>query len=86
MDGHGLHHTYEFLKYCKNHKIKVLGMSSHTIHLLQPLNVGVFQPLKHWHLEAVNKVVQHGNKFFKFFNTFNTFQSKAFKVSTIYSA
>ncbi len=30
------------------------GLPSHTTHLLQPLDVCVFQPLKHWHSKAVN--------------------------------
>ena len=89
MDGHGSHHTYEFLKYYEEHKIKVLDMPSHTTHLLQPLDVGVFQPLKHWHLEAVNKAVQQGDETYtkvEFLNAFNTFRPKAFKASTIRSA
>ena len=47
MDDHGLHHTHGFLQYCEEHKIKVLGMPPHTTHLLQSLDVEVFQPLKH---------------------------------------
>ena len=86
IDGHGLHHTHEFLQYCKEYKIKVLGIPLHTTHLLQPLDVGVFQPLKHWHSEAVNEVMQNGDETFtkvEFLNVFNTFHCKAFKKSTI---
>ena len=89
MDGHGSHHTYEFLKFCEDHKIKAVGMPPHTTHLLQPLDVCVFQPLKHWHSEAVNEAVQNGDETFskvEFLNAFNTFRRKAFKESTIRSA
>ena len=64
-------------------------MPSHTTHLLQPLDVGVFQPLKHWHSEAVNDAVQNGDETFskvEFLHALNTFRSKAFKPSTIRSA
>ena len=89
MDGHGSHHTYEFLKFCEDHKIKAVGMPPYTTHLLQPLDVCVFQPLKHWHSEAVNEAIQHGDETFskvEFLNAFNSFRSKAFKDTTIRSA
>ena len=47
LDSHGSHHIDEFLKFCEDHKIKPVGMPPHTTHLLQPLDVCVFQPLKH---------------------------------------
>lgn len=49
----------------------------------------VFQPLKHWHSEAVNEAVQNGDETFskvEFLNAFNNFRGKAFKESTIRSA
>lgn len=45
MDGHGLHHTYKFLKFCEDHKIKAVGMPPHITHFLQPLDVCIFEPL-----------------------------------------
>ena len=64
-------------------------MPPHTTHLLQPLDVCVFQPLKHWHSEAVNEAVQNGDETFskvEFLNAFNSFRRKAFKESIIHSA
>lgn len=87
MDGYGSHHTYEFLKFCEDYKIKVYP--PHITHLLQLLDVCVFQPLKHWHLQAVNEAVQKGDETFskvEFLNAFNSFRRKAFKESTIRSA
>ena len=46
VDGHGSHNTEEFNEYCKEHKIIVLCMPPHSSHLLQPLDVGCFGPLK----------------------------------------
>ncbi len=89
MDGYESHHTREFLSYCEDHKIIPFGLSSHTTHLLQPLDVCVFQPLKHWHSEAVNRAVQMGDETFskvEFLAAFNEFRTKAFKESTIRSA
>lgn len=90
MDGHGSHHTFEFLKFCcEDHKIKAVGMPPYTIHRLQPLDVCVFQPLENWQLEAVNGAVQHGDGTFskvEFLKAFNGFRSKAFKDTTIRSA
>ena len=89
LDSFGSHHIYEVVKFCEDHKIIPFSMPSHTTHLLQPLDVGVFQPLKHWHLEAVNDAVQNGDETFskvEFLHVLNTFQGKAFKPTTICSA
>jgi hypothetical protein len=46
IDGHESHSSYEFHKYCEEHKIITLCMPPHSSHLLQPLDVGCFAPLK----------------------------------------
>jgi hypothetical protein len=46
LDGHESHHSTEFELYCKEHKIVTLCMPPHSSHLLQPLDVGCFGPLK----------------------------------------
>jgi hypothetical protein len=46
MDGHESHHSTEFELFCKNHKIITLCMPAHSSHILQPLDVGCFGPLK----------------------------------------
>jgi DDE superfamily endonuclease len=46
LDGHGSHSTPEFQTFCEEKKIIVLYMPPHTSHLLQPLDVGCFSPLK----------------------------------------
>lgn len=47
MDGYRSHHIYKFLKFCADYRIKPVGIPPHTTHLLQPLDVYIFQSLKH---------------------------------------
>ena len=44
IDGHGSHHTKQFIQYCDDHNIIPFGMPPNLTHLLQPLDVVVFQP------------------------------------------
>lgn len=46
MDGHSSHITASFIAYCMKHSTDLLILPPHTSHLLQPLDVGVFAPLK----------------------------------------
>ncbi|KAF4470852.1 hypothetical protein FALBO_2237 [Fusarium albosuccineum] len=46
LDGHESHHSADFERYCKEHKIITLCMPAHASHLLQPLDVGCFAVLK----------------------------------------
>lgn len=46
LDGHQSHVSAEFDAFCQEHKIITLCMPAHASHLLQPLDVGCFAPLK----------------------------------------
>jgi hypothetical protein len=46
VDGHESHNSAAFHQYCTEHKIVTLCMPPHSSHLLQPLDVGCFAPLK----------------------------------------
>ncbi|KAH3956578.1 hypothetical protein HBH52_256050 [Parastagonospora nodorum] len=46
IDGHESHNSLEFQQYYKDNKIITICMPPHSSHLLQPLNVGCFAPLK----------------------------------------
>jgi hypothetical protein len=59
IDGHRSHNTAEFTQYCKDHKIVILCMPLHSLHLLQPLNVGCFAPLKKAYRDEVNKLMRN---------------------------
>ena len=54
LDGHGSHSTPEFDQFCLDNHIVTLCMPSHSSHLLQPLDVACFGPLK----TAYSKLVQ----------------------------
>ena len=46
MDGHGSHTTAKFIAFCMEKAIDLLILPPHCSHVLQPLDVGVFSPLK----------------------------------------
>jgi hypothetical protein len=46
LDGHDSHHSTEFELFCQDHNIITLCMPPHSSHILQPLDVGCFSPLK----------------------------------------
>jgi hypothetical protein len=46
LDNHDSHTTPEFRTFCEHNNIILLWMPPHSSHLLQPLDVGCFGPLK----------------------------------------
>ena len=46
LDGHESHLNQGFKDYCLEHKILTLCMPPHSSHILQPLDVVCFSPLK----------------------------------------
>ena len=64
MDGYGFYYIKEFLYFCEEKRIITLALPSHITHLLQPLDIGIFQLLKHWYAEAIENSVQVGDKTF----------------------
>ena len=46
MDGHNNYIIINFIGFCIEYLIDLLILFPHTSHLLQPLDVGVFAPLK----------------------------------------
>jgi hypothetical protein len=46
LDGHSSHITANFIAYCMNNQIDLLVLPPHTSHVLQPLDISIFQPLK----------------------------------------
>ena len=85
-DGYGSHLTYEFVRFCEDKKIIPFFLLPHTSHILQPLDVGVFQAYKYWHSEAIANATQTGiGKFTKieFLHALDTIRQKTFKKQTI---
>jgi DDE superfamily endonuclease len=54
-DGYNSHLEYEFVEYCWQEGIIPFAFIPHTTHLAQPLDVKVFQSLKHYHNEAIDE-------------------------------
>ncbi|KAF2174950.1 CENP-B protein, partial [Zopfia rhizophila CBS 207.26] len=46
LDNHKSHNSLEFTEYYKENKIVTLYMPPHSSHILQPLNISYFLPLK----------------------------------------
>jgi hypothetical protein len=56
LDGHKSHHSTQFERFCEDNNIITLCMPPHSSHLLQPLDVGCFGPLKKaygWQIESL---------------------------------
>ena len=69
--------------------IDLFILPPHSTHLTQPLDVGCFQPFKHYHAEAVDAAVRLGSSDFDrldFLAAFNWIRSQTFTTSTITSA
>jgi hypothetical protein len=61
----------------------------HTTHHLQPLDVVVFQPYKHYYAEAIDEATRLGCSNFnetEFLTSISSIRAKTFKKSTILSA
>ena len=54
FDGYGSHWTYRVLRLFKDNGIVIVSLPSHTSHVLQPLDVGVFRPWKNAFRSALN--------------------------------
>lgn len=60
LDGHGSHHSTPFELYCKENEIITLCMPPHSSHILQPLDVGCFGPLKKSYGRLIEEKVRAG--------------------------
>ena len=54
LDGHSSHLTVEFMEFACAHDIHLLCFPSHSTHLLQPLDVGIFGPLGQYYSNEVD--------------------------------
>ena len=58
LDSHTSHTTSQFTILANENNILIYAFPSHLTHILQPLDVGIFQPYKHWHREAVHLAIR----------------------------
>jgi hypothetical protein len=59
IDGHESHCSLEFQEYCKENKIIALCMPPHSSHLLQPLDVACFSPLKRSYGDGISALARN---------------------------
>ena len=60
LDGHGSHHTAQFEELCRTNSIITLCMPPHSSHILQPLDVSCFGPLKRAYGRQVESRIRLG--------------------------
>jgi hypothetical protein len=89
FDSHVSHLSLEFITYCETANIIPFCLPSHSTHLLQPLDIIVFQPMKPYHARAVEDAVRNGDVEFSrstFLAAFQSIRQQTFKKGTITSA
>jgi hypothetical protein len=89
MDGYGSHCTKQSIEFCDKAKTILFNLPSHKRHIIQPLDVVVFQPYKHYHAELIDASIRAGvgqyNKL-EFLAEFERFRARALTTCTIKSA
>ncbi|KZT62460.1 CENP-B protein [Calocera cornea HHB12733] len=60
LDRHDSHVNTQFNKYCKEHSIVPICLPPHSSHLTQPLDVGLFSPLKKAYARHINRFIFGG--------------------------
>lgn len=86
FDGFDSHYTQEFLEVLEDNKVIAYRLPPHTSHFLQPLDVGCFQPYKHWHAQAVDYATRTGCTSFnkvEFLAAIGSIRAHTFKPRTI---
>ncbi|USP81206.1 putative transposase [Curvularia clavata] len=89
LDGHESHNSLAFQELCKENNIYTLCMPPHSSHLLQPLDVGCFSPLKRAYSREVESLIRnHINHITKleFLPAFKTAFDQSFTPANICSA
>jgi hypothetical protein len=89
LDGHESHQSLEFQDLCKENNIFTLCMPPHSSHLLQPLDVGCFAPLKCAYSREIEALIRnHLNHITKleFLPAFKVAFTRAFTTANICSA
>ena len=58
LDEYESHLSMSVVNYAQKKKILLICLLSHTTHLLQPLNVGLFDSLQHYYVLKMNRLAQ----------------------------
>ncbi len=63
FDGHGSHQTGQFRQFCLDNHILTLYMPPHSSHILQPLDVSCFGPLKRAYSQQIKQRMRLSNNY-----------------------
>ena len=88
LDGYESHATPEFDRFCLDNAIITLYMPPHSSHLLQPLDVGCFSPLKRAYGHQIEICIQLGRNHIDkldFLEAFKPARATALDSSNIHS-
>jgi hypothetical protein len=91
VDGHSSHVNMSFLDLADSLRIIILVLPPHTTHRLQPLDVGLFQPLSTFYSAALNRTIYESQSFTNmtkrlFWTVFKEAWEAAFTVENIKKA
>jgi hypothetical protein len=86
IDNHGSHETPEFIQLANENHILPYPLIAHLTHCMQPLDVGVFQPYKHWHDVAIKDALASLDVEYRlrsFLRDLSSIREQTFKKRTI---
>jgi len=91
IDGHGSHLQLPVHEFCDENRIILACMPPHSTHLLQPLDVGCFQPLQHYYSHEIDDIVSGSQGLVSitkrlFWRAYREARVKTFTVETIKSS
>lgn len=84
FDGFESHIQLDLLEFCLDNKIIPFCLPTHTLHVLQPLDVGVFSPLKTYYRQEVSNLHTAITRN-EFHNLLAAARKKAFTLKNIQS-
>lgn len=83
------HRTPQFILLCRRNNIVPLTFPSYLTHVMQPLDVVIFQTYKHWHEKAVGHALEtldFDYNISSFFRDLHLIRQQTFSILTIKSA
>jgi hypothetical protein len=89
IDSYKSHYSLKFQELCKENNIYTLYMPPHLSHLLQPLNVSCFSPLKRAYSCEIKALICHYINYItklEFLLAFKAAFTRLFTLANIYSA
>jgi DDE superfamily endonuclease len=89
LNGHESYCTLEFIEYCSEKKIILLILPPYTTHMLQPLDIAIFQPLAKYYSVKVETHSREKHYWLEkedFIQYYQNARKKALRESNILSA